>query len=60
MNALLYDFEMKLSRMKDWPDKALIFEITKFSEVNINLAELVFFLFSFPQRISCNHFNTCV
>jgi hypothetical protein len=37
--AILNDFEEKLILLKDWPDKALIHDLTRYTEIYISLAE---------------------
>ena len=33
------EFETKLSMLRDWPDRAIILDITKFCEINIAYAQ---------------------
>jgi hypothetical protein len=37
----LFEFEEKLNSLKDWPDRNLILEITKFAHDNINYAGFI-------------------
>ena len=38
-DTIFHDFESKMSSLRDWPDRAIILNITKLAEVHINLAE---------------------
>lgn len=40
-DLILRDFEYKLNQLRDFPERASILDLTKFSEVHISLAEFL-------------------